>query len=350
MAELVGTVSAVLSLAIFAFDTSKTLHDAVTSFKSQRKAIKDLQLDLESLNSILGSVQRLAEDTRDVQKLEPLRQPLNCCLKACQEMNNMLQSCQSHSKGEHDSIRDWLRMKYNEKSFDEMKQQIASYKATLNICLGAINAENSSISEASLNEINDSILGTREDIQDQLEQLQEKTNRANQSARSALQVDYEQLKQCLESLKQAEQTANATPRINIQGNSGSSGSRAIFGTDTVRPQFDLNVADNKAGLGATMSAGVHTPETLQALLSNSRAPELALVLEALKNQPHGTNAQEIQHFLGGSRAEHSIQDENELAEETQCRLQSRIPADSSEPRNASAQSVSQRIFYPELSD
>lgn len=139
MAEAVGLASALLSLTIFAYNTSKSLYEAVSSFKSQRKAIRDLQTDLTSLVSVLESICKQAQNSQDVERLEPLHQPLEFCSATCQEMHEMLDTCTRHSREGGDSVRDWLKMRYHEKSFEDMRQRLASYKSTLSITFDLIN-------------------------------------------------------------------------------------------------------------------------------------------------------------------------------------------------------------------
>lgn len=132
MAE-VGVASAVLSLSIFAFKTSKSLYEAISSFKSQRKTILDVQVDLKSLVDILGKITEQAQRPQEVEKLEPLRDPLKCCTVTCQEMSKMLEEATRHSKDGSDCVRVWLSMRYHEKSFEDIKNRLASYKSTLGI-------------------------------------------------------------------------------------------------------------------------------------------------------------------------------------------------------------------------
>lgn len=139
MAEAVGFASALLGLTVFTLNTSKSLYDAVSSFKSQRKTIKDLQNDISSLVTVLGSVQAQAQMSQEVERLEPLRTPLECCLTTCQDMRDMLDACTKHSETGRDSVRDWINMRYHEKSFDDMKQRLASYRSTLSITFESIN-------------------------------------------------------------------------------------------------------------------------------------------------------------------------------------------------------------------
>ena len=66
MAEAVGLASGLLTLTIFAYDASKSLYNAVSSFKSQRKTIKNVLADLDSLVTVL---KRLMNRLNDYKKL-----------------------------------------------------------------------------------------------------------------------------------------------------------------------------------------------------------------------------------------------------------------------------------------
>lgn len=138
MAEVIGLASGLLTLTIFASETSKSLYEAVSSFKSQRKTIIDVQVDLKSLVDILGKITEQAQLPREVERLEHLRNQVNCCTVTCQEMHKMLEQATRHSKEGSDSVRVWLSMRYHEKSFEDMKNRLASYKSTLAIAFQLI--------------------------------------------------------------------------------------------------------------------------------------------------------------------------------------------------------------------
>ena len=133
MAEAVGLASGILTLAVFAFDASKSLYEAISSFKNQRQTIKDVLADLDA------TIRERAQRPTEVAKLEPLRQPLTSCATTCKEMREMLDACTAHSKDGQASVRDWLKMRYREKSFDDMKNRLSSYKTTLVIAFQSIN-------------------------------------------------------------------------------------------------------------------------------------------------------------------------------------------------------------------
>jgi aspartate oxidase len=139
MAEAIGAASGVLTLTIFVFKASKSLLEAVSSLKSQRRTIRDIQTDLEALVAVLDSIRQQVQASENDSKFEPLREPMKCCTKICQEMQEMLNMCTRHAKDGHDSVRDWLKMRYHEKSLEDIKQQLASYKLTLSVTFASIN-------------------------------------------------------------------------------------------------------------------------------------------------------------------------------------------------------------------
>lgn len=138
MAEPVGLASGLLALTVAAYKTSKSLYEAVSSFQSQRKTIKDFQTDLQSLIAVLGKVYEQVQSSQDIERLESLRKPLYCCMTACQEMCEMLDACTIHGTDGRNSVRDWLSMRYREKSFEDIKQRLLSYKSTLSIAFDLI--------------------------------------------------------------------------------------------------------------------------------------------------------------------------------------------------------------------
>lgn len=164
-------------------------------------------------------------------------------------------------------------------------------------------SQDHSVTQDLLGDLKNLISGTREDLQDQLDELQ-RISTADASLREVLLEDQAQLQSSLDSIAQAQQVADTTrPKVVIEHNRAGQGSRAIFGTDTSQPGFSLTVANNEAGVGAVYSAGVHSPQTLQALLQNSRTPDLALVLQVLQSQSPGIRNEAVQSALNNISVE-----------------------------------------------
>ena len=88
---------------------------------------------------MLATIRERAQQPTEAIKLEPLWQPLECCATACDEMRKMFDACTAHSQDGQASVRDWLKMRYREKSFDDMKNRLSSYKTTLVVAFQSIN-------------------------------------------------------------------------------------------------------------------------------------------------------------------------------------------------------------------
>ena len=155
-----------------------------------------------------------------------------------------------------------------------------------------------SSTQDSLEGLKISISGTKEDLEEQLDQVRQTLSTAEASLRQVLQDDQARLQSSLNSLAQAQRIADSIqPDIIIERNRAGQGSRAIFGTDTLQPQFNLTVSDNEAQQNAVMGAGVHSSQTLQTLLRHSRTADLALAVQALQTQTRSTNANVLQSVM-----------------------------------------------------
>lgn len=89
--------------------------------------------DLKSLITLLGAIREQIQSSHNVERLEPLRQPLYCCTTAYQEMHEMLGVYTIHGTDVRNNAGDWHSMRYREKSFEDIKQRLLTYKSTLSI-------------------------------------------------------------------------------------------------------------------------------------------------------------------------------------------------------------------------
>lgn len=165
-------------------------------------------------------------------------------------------------------------------------------------------SQDHSVTQESLSDLRDLIGGTKEDLEDQLDAVRQTISVADVSLRRVLEEDQARLQSSLDSIAQTQRVAETTrPQVTIEDNRAGKGSRTIFGTDTSQPAFNLTVARNEAGVGAVSSAGVHSPQTLQALLQHSRTPDLALALQALQTQSRKVRGEAVQAVLNDISAE-----------------------------------------------
>ena len=122
--------------------------------------------------------------------------------------------------------------------------------------------------------------------------------------REVLQDDQARLQSSLNSLAQAQKIADdIRPNVVIQQNRASQGSRAIFGTDTSQPHFNLTVSGNEAQPYAVIGSGVYTPQTLQALLGDSRTADSALAVQVLQTPTQSADTTALQSIATQLTAE-----------------------------------------------
>lgn len=316
----IGEAASILAFVLLAVDISKKVYSSVESFKSQRREVRDIQGELSTLTSVLQAISQQIPDPPADRRFEPLRQPVQCCKTICEEMQAMLDECSKHTKDSRDSVRDWLKMQYRGKGFNDMKQRLAAYKSTLSITFDSINLyvlnvdlrkdntnvlrQNQGITQEALDALKASIEGTKDDLEDQLSSIRDSTDDASATLQAQLRTDQTQLQNCLDRLIQAQATVETTrPQINISRNTAGQNARAIFGTDNVRPTFDMTATDNNAQAGSTMAAGVHSPETLQALLrgNTSSAADIMAILQMSQNASASSTSEQLQSMLA-SRA------------------------------------------------
>ena len=79
-----------------------------------------------------------AQRPHEDESLEPLKAPLTRWAIICDELRDMLNEFTSHSKDNQINIREWLKMRYRGKSFEDMKNRLARYKSTITIAFQSI--------------------------------------------------------------------------------------------------------------------------------------------------------------------------------------------------------------------
>jgi septal ring factor EnvC (AmiA/AmiB activator) len=137
MAEAIGVTSGLLTLVTFTLQSSKTLYQAIESFRSNDRIIRELKQELKTLNDVLKD---LHDSVNNIEGgLEALRIPLKRCSQACNDFNTVIEKCTSHSSGSRTSFRDWARLRYMGEDITGFKNTIAGYKATIMIALADAN-------------------------------------------------------------------------------------------------------------------------------------------------------------------------------------------------------------------
>ena len=137
MADPLSTASGLLTLVVFAFQSSQFLYQAVASFQSNQRIVRELREELEALDGVLGSLRETVTNTDA--DLTALKLPLLRCGNACNDFEAVIVKCTAHSGGSRTSFRDWAKLKYMGDDIVGFKNMLAGYKSTIIIALGAAN-------------------------------------------------------------------------------------------------------------------------------------------------------------------------------------------------------------------
>jgi len=134
MADPISLASGLLTLVIFASNSSVALFKTVQSFQTHPKRVRDLADELEALIGVLESLTDTVNSTPAVE-LSALDLPLLRCGKACEEFGQELLKCSTRSGGSRTSFRDWAKLKYLGDDIDGFRRLLAGYKSTITIAL-----------------------------------------------------------------------------------------------------------------------------------------------------------------------------------------------------------------------
>jgi len=137
MADPLSVTSAVITLVIFACQSSKLLYETVSSFQSSQRNVRELKEELEALDGVLQALQKtVANNNTD---FTALRLPLLRCGTACRDFEEVILKCTTHSDRARTSFRDWAKLKYMGDDIVGFKNMLAGYKSTIIIALGDAN-------------------------------------------------------------------------------------------------------------------------------------------------------------------------------------------------------------------
>lgn len=139
MAEAIGIASGVVALVTFALQSSQVLYQTVESFRSQKREVRELKNELQTLIPVLESLKHVSSAGKPDADFDPLRRPLHQCGIACRDFGTLIEACVSRSEQDRRSFRDWARLKYKGDDIDQFKKMISAYKSTINIAIGDIN-------------------------------------------------------------------------------------------------------------------------------------------------------------------------------------------------------------------
>ncbi|KAF7590395.1 hypothetical protein BBP40_002896 [Aspergillus hancockii] len=184
MAEPLSVASSLITLAGFAFQASKSLSQAIESFKSVKRAIRELRADVGSLIHVLKDLQEVA--AQNEAELATLKLPLLRCGKICNEFEGTLNKC------------------YRGGDIADLRTTLSGYKATISIALIAATFRQATVTADVLDEYEQLVEETKADLHDHLENIDERFQSLNQRA-AANDGDASDLKDTTEEKESTEQ-------------------------------------------------------------------------------------------------------------------------------------------------
>ncbi|EPS45724.1 hypothetical protein H072_265 [Dactylellina haptotyla CBS 200.50] len=171
MADAISLASGILALAVFALHSSQRLYSTISSFKSNKRVVRELSEELIALDGVLKSLQ----DTINANNsdLTALKLPLLRCGKACQEFELIISKCSTDSGGVR-AIRDWARVFYMGDDITGFRVLIAGYKSTITIAICEVNMRTTNITANLLSEYKTLIEQTSSDLEERLDLINKK--------------------------------------------------------------------------------------------------------------------------------------------------------------------------------
>ncbi|CAK7204213.1 hypothetical protein SEUCBS139899_006967 [Sporothrix eucalyptigena] len=176
MAEAIGLVSGLLTLVNVAFQSTVTLYQTLKSIHYHPKHVRDLLDELDDLGKVLRSLADTVKSATDLD-LSALELPLQRCGNACQEFEQEIVKC--------DDI-------------NGFRQQISSYKATINISLLDATLRKSSLTAEAVASYKDLVKTTTDDLKDHLQSINERLQSIFGDAESESDTDTHELRQIKE--------------------------------------------------------------------------------------------------------------------------------------------------------
>ncbi|KAL4733369.1 hypothetical protein BDV11DRAFT_175766 [Aspergillus similis] len=143
MAEPLSIIANVIAVASLAYSSSKILFQTISGIHDAPETLVHLQTDVWNLHETIHSLYQLLEvkksdtDLSEAQKsnLREIQPTLDACRLACDAFKAKLDGFLRRSTEGHVSLRDRLRMQFQEEEIAAFQARLSSYKSTLAIAL-----------------------------------------------------------------------------------------------------------------------------------------------------------------------------------------------------------------------
>ncbi|KAL3291013.1 hypothetical protein RB213_005164, partial [Colletotrichum asianum] len=171
-----GIASALVAIVTATIQTSQTLYDTIQSFRSHQRTVQQLLNELSALKEVLHSLETHVQGGDDA-NLASLKTPLLQCRRACADFDTLMIECSKYSGRPRTSFRGWVKVRYMESDIHGFTSMLAGYKSTIAIALGDANLRSATVTIQLLAEYKEMIHSTTQDLEDHLEDINDKLSR-----------------------------------------------------------------------------------------------------------------------------------------------------------------------------
>ncbi|CAJ0545146.1 Ff.00g086190.m01.CDS01 [Fusarium sp. VM40] len=174
MAEVIGLLSGLLTLATVAHKSVTKVQKAVQSFRCLPRQLRELLSELAELSTVLQELSQAPHGNVEVD-LSALKITLEQCSRACEDFELELIACSSRSSQDRTSFRDWARLTYRGgDGIEGFRQQLIGYKSTIVVALSFANLRTSAITVEAVQSCRGLIETTTIDLEVHLEDVKQK--------------------------------------------------------------------------------------------------------------------------------------------------------------------------------
>ena len=142
MADGISLTASIISLAGLAYKSTTSLYRLLVDLRDAPKTLQFLNDDVHAVQCLLKSLQTVMEDSSDdsfsdgiatcLRESKPI---LTECSRACDELAEKIGTIMSNSDATRVSMRDRLKLQFEERSLVGFRCRIGNYKATINIAV-----------------------------------------------------------------------------------------------------------------------------------------------------------------------------------------------------------------------
>lgn len=143
MADPLSITASVIAVANLAYSSSKILYHTISQIHDAPGVFVHLKTDVETLCQTVHSLeQELEKNNTDAALSEPqksnlreINPTLTACRDACDTFKSKIDKLVRHSTDSHTSLRDRLKLQFQEKEIAAFRARLGSYQSTLAIAM-----------------------------------------------------------------------------------------------------------------------------------------------------------------------------------------------------------------------